>query len=96
MVDPSTVAALLIAPAWFAGTALVQESAPEPAATPAVTVALVQLQAIEGAETFTGRIEAVARIDLLASVSGFIQSVGFKEGQNVSKGDTLFKIEPDP
>ncbi|MFT4962289.1 MAG: membrane fusion protein (multidrug efflux system) [Paracoccaceae bacterium] len=80
-----------VALAWLSGGALAQEAAPKPV----VTVAEVQFQAVAESETFTGRIEAVSRVVLMARVPGFIQSIGFAEGQNVSKEDTLFSIEPD-
>ena len=46
-------------------------------------------------DSFVGRVNAINSIDLRARVSGYIEEVNFDEGQNVSKGDTLFKIEPD-
>lgn len=88
---PRLFLATWIALAWLVGGAFAQESAPEPV----VTVAGVQSQAIADSLTFTGRIEAVSRVVLMARVPGFIQSIGFAEGQNVARGDTLFAIEPD-
>ncbi|WP_170295011.1 efflux RND transporter periplasmic adaptor subunit [Paracoccus aestuariivivens] len=58
------------------------------------TTAVVSKDIAESAE-FTGRVEAVDRVDILARVSGFLLSVGFQEGQRVAKGQTLFEIEPD-
>lgn len=45
-------------------------------------------------EDFTGRVEAVERIDLRARVTGYLQKVDFKEGAQVKKGTVLFEIDP--
>lgn len=45
---------------------------------------------------FTGRLEAVERVEIHARVSGYLQSVNFEEGQEVQKGDLLFQIDPRP
>lgn len=68
-----------------------QQTAPKPA----VTTALVQLQSIDESEVFTGRVEAVNRVDIRARVSGFVEGIGFEEGQRVDQGTVLFEIEPD-
>jgi multidrug efflux system membrane fusion protein len=47
-------------------------------------------------DEFTGRIEAVESVDIHARVSGYIQSVNFKAGALVEKGDLLFVIDPRP
>ena len=43
---------------------------------------------------FTGRFEASALVEVRAQVSGQLQSVAFKDGGIVKKGDLLFKIDP--
>ena len=63
---------------------------------PAVTVAKVTLQAVTPASTFTGRVEAVDKVDLIARVSGFLEQRLFEEGRRVAKGDLLFAIEKAP
>jgi len=50
---------------------------------------------IEGDE-YTGRLEAVDSVEVRARVSGYLQSVHFKDGQIVKKGDLLFVIDPRP
>lgn len=80
-----------LAIAWLGGAAVAQQSAPPPA----VTVTTVQLRAVADTDTFTGRIEAVSSVALMARVPGFIEAIGFSEGRSVSKGDALFSIEPD-
>lgn len=45
---------------------------------------------------FTGRFEASELVEVRAQVSGQLVSVAFKDGADVKKGDSLFKIDPRP
>lgn len=47
-------------------------------------------------EEFTGRMEAVERIELRSRVSGYLQEISFEEGRPVRSGQTLFKIDARP
>jgi len=47
-------------------------------------------------DEYTGRFEALATVDIRARVSGFIDSIHFRDGQVVQKGDLLFVIDPRP
>ena len=47
-------------------------------------------------EEFTGRMEAVERIELRSRVSGYLQEISFEEGRPVKSGQTLFKIDARP
>jgi len=47
-------------------------------------------------DEYTGRFEASNRVEVRARVSGYIESVSFKDGQNVEKGDVLFTIDQRP
>jgi multidrug efflux system membrane fusion protein len=42
---------------------------------------------------FNGRIEATGTVELRPRVTGYIERVGFVEGQEVKRGDVLFKID---
>src|SRR6266852_175659 len=44
-------------------------------------------------DEYTGRFAAVETVEVRARVSGFIDSVNFKEGQMVRQGDLLFVID---
>ncbi len=68
------------------------------AQTPAmpVTVALVEPKSVTTWQEFSGRLQAVDRVELRPRVSGAIQSVHFQEGGLVREGDVLFKIDPKP
>lgn len=87
-------AALLMAlsAAWpSAGTA--QQA---PTAAPAVSVVKVEQRDITPSTSFTGRIEAIDKVDLRARVDGFLEQRLFTEGQDVKAGDLLFVIEKAP
>jgi RND family efflux transporter MFP subunit len=45
---------------------------------------------------FTGRTAAVDSVEVRARVDGYLQSINFKEGALVKKGDVLFVIDPRP
>lgn len=47
-------------------------------------------------EDFTGRTEAVATVDIRSRVTGHLQEIRFKDGEDVNKGDVLFVIDPVP
>jgi RND family efflux transporter MFP subunit len=91
----AAVAAPLLYVAMLAGCERA-ESQPAPPPPPSVTVAkALQGEVTDWAE-FTGRFEAVDRVELRPRVSGYIESVRFQEGAEVKKGDVLFVIDPRP
>jgi len=53
-------------------------------------------QPVTKAIEFTGRVEAINRVDVRARVSGYLDAVLFKEGETVKVGDKLFQIDPTP
>ena len=61
---------------------------------PAVTVAPVEQKEIVEWDEFTGRTEAVERVEVRPRVSGHIQDIRFQPGQLVRKDDVLFVIDP--
>ncbi|MGR8981021.1 MAG: efflux RND transporter periplasmic adaptor subunit [Gammaproteobacteria bacterium] len=63
---------------------------------PSVTIAQPLAQDVTEWDEFTGRIEAVSSVDVRARVSGYLEKVKFKAGENVKKGDLLFVIDPKP
>lgn len=67
----------------------------EPQATP-VSVAAVVERDVATWDEFSGRLEAVDRVDIRPRVAGTIQSVHFREGALVNKGDLLITIDPAP
>jgi membrane fusion protein, multidrug efflux system len=69
-------------------------AAPEPAVN--VTVAVVEPRQTALWDDFSGRLEAVNRIELRPRVAGAILETRFTEGALVKAGDVLFKIDPAP
>jgi len=66
-----------------------------PQATPVSVAAVVQSD-VSAWDEFSGRLEAVERVDVRSRVAGTIQSVHFREGALVKKGDLLLTIDPAP
>ncbi len=62
---------------------------PVPAAHPLV-------KKISDWDEYTGRFRAVERVEIRSRVSGYVESVNFKDGQMVKKGDVLFVIDKRP
>ena len=70
-------------------------AAAQPAATP-VPVATVERREVTLWDEFSGRLEAVERVDVRSRVAGAVQSVHFAEGAMVKRGDLLVTIDPAP
>jgi membrane fusion protein, multidrug efflux system len=60
---------------------------------PAVSVTPVVSRQVTETGTFVGRVTAIDKVDLVARVPGFIEERTFTEGQQVKKGELLFRIE---
>jgi RND family efflux transporter MFP subunit len=65
-------------------------------ALPTVEVAAPLERVIVDRDTFPGRFDAVESVEVRPRVSGYIDSVNFKDGDTVKKGDLLFLIDPRP
>ncbi|MFY7777112.1 MAG: efflux RND transporter periplasmic adaptor subunit, partial [Elstera sp.] len=83
-------AALLVAGLSLAPLTARAQGAPP---APPVTVAAPLAQKVTQWDEYTGRFEAVERVDLRPRVSGYIEQVHFRDGQIVKKGDLLFTID---
>jgi multidrug efflux system membrane fusion protein len=62
-------------------------------ATPDVAVAQVMVQPVNLWDEYSGRIEATQNVELRPRVSGYLESVNYREGQEVKTGDVLFTID---
>ncbi|HEY7247534.1 MAG TPA: efflux RND transporter periplasmic adaptor subunit [Xanthobacteraceae bacterium] len=60
---------------------------------PAVSVTPVASRQITETGDYIGRVTAIDKVDVVARVAGFIEERNFVEGQNVKKGDLLFRLE---
>lgn len=70
-------------------------SATAPQAMP-VSVATVVASEVAAWDEFSGRLEAVERVEIRSRAAGTVQSVHFREGALVRQGDLLFTIDPAP
>jgi RND family efflux transporter MFP subunit len=69
---------------------------PPPPAPPQVTVARPVEREITEWDEYTARLEATEFVEVRARVSGYLESIHFKDGALVKKGDLLFTIDPRP
>ena len=83
---------------WYQNTASNAASPPASAAMPPpeVTVAVPLQREITEWDEFTGQFSAVDFVEMRPRVSGYIESVHFKDGQLVNAGDLLYIIDPRP
>jgi len=88
--------ALLVTAVSLSACDKAEQQQAAPPAPPAVTVAKVASTEITPSSTFTGRIEAVDKVDLRARVQGFIEKRLFEEGADVKEGDLLFTLDKAP
>lgn len=69
---------------------------PEGAPPPAVTVVTPKSEPVVDYLELTGTVSASRSVNLVARVSGYLESVDFRDGAYVEKGQLLFRIEPKP
>jgi len=62
----------------------------------AVSIATVQPREANTWDEFSGRLEAIERVDLRPRVAGQIVAIHFREGAMVKAGDSLVTIDPAP
>jgi RND family efflux transporter MFP subunit len=84
------LAALLCLTAWACA------KKPPPPPPPTVTVATPLRMNIIDWDDYDGQFEATNSVDIRPRVSGYLISVGFKDGDYVHQGQRLFKIDPRP
>jgi multidrug efflux system membrane fusion protein len=72
-----------------------QTQQPAPQAMP-VAVATVGALAVNPWQAFSGRLEAVERVELRPRVAGTVHKVFFREGALVKAGDLLVALDPAP
>ncbi len=75
---------------FSSGSALAQDALPE------VPVIAPERRSLVEYDEYTGRFEAIRRVEVRARVSGYLDRVAFQEGQLVEEGDLLFVIDQRP
>lgn len=63
---------------------------------PSVVIEEARVVNTTATENFSGRISALESVEIRPRISGYVESIHFKEGQAVAKGDLLFTIDPRP
>ena len=72
------------------------QQAAAPAPVPAVTVVKVEAKDLRPSVSFSARVEALHKVDLLARIEGYLDKQNFTEGASVKTGDLLYVIEKAP
>jgi RND family efflux transporter MFP subunit len=62
----------------------------------AVEIARPVKRSVQDYLEFTGQTRARLRVELRARITGYLQSIRFKDGALVKEGDVLFQIDPAP
>jgi len=73
-----------------------QSAVPAAPPPPPVSVATVIEKQVNDWDEFTGRLEAIDKVEIRPRVSGYIERIAFREGSEVNKGDLLFEIDARP
>ena len=91
----TAVAASLAAVFMFQSGPAIATPSPAVQATP-VSVATVVQSDVATWNEFSGRLEAVERVDIRSRVAGTVEAVHFREGALVKAGELLLTIDPAP
>ena len=83
----------LVALALLASGCAKKKPPPEP---PTVTVSHPLQRDVVDWDDFVGHFEAVDSVDVRPRVTGYLQAIGFHDGDVVHKGQVLFTIDPRP
>jgi len=67
-----------------------------PAGPPAVGVVKAQKKPVTQSNEYLGRVQAINRVSIVARVTAFMDKVEFTDGQEVKKGDILYRLQRPP
>src|SRR6476661_11152927 len=73
-----------------------KKAAAPPPPPPEVVVEPVDVKDMPVQAEFTGQVRGGEDVEVRARVAGFLQSMHYREGSPVRKGDLLFLIDPKP
>jgi RND family efflux transporter MFP subunit len=76
----------------FASASFAQDAPPPPQ----VTVAKPVVRDVVETDDFIGRFQASESVSIRSRVGGYLDKIGFKDGQIVKQGDLLFEIDQRP
>jgi len=86
--------ALVLGLLGLAGCGQRNEFKPPP--PPEVVISTPVQQQVTNYLEFTGTTQASERVDIRSRVTGYLDSIHFRDGNEVSRGELLFKIDPRP
>ena len=89
---PWSAAAVLVC----AGVLGCKDAPPPPPPPPEVVVQPVEVRDTPVQAEFTGEVRGGEDVEVRARIPGFLQSMHYKEGTSVRKGQLLFLIDPKP
>jgi RND family efflux transporter MFP subunit len=97
-INKTSIAITLMTPlaAMILSSCARNEAAETPATPPPVQAAKVISKPVTEFDEFTGRFEAVERVEVRPRVSGYVAATRFAQGHEVRKGDILYVIDPRP
>jgi RND family efflux transporter MFP subunit len=72
------------------------QAQPTEAKPPEVLYTLPVTKTVTDYESFTGRTDAFKTVDVRARVSGYLDKINFKDGDDVKEGEILFSIDKRP
>jgi RND family efflux transporter MFP subunit len=87
---------ILVSAGIAAAVAGCSAKTPPPPPPPMVVVSKPLQTKLVDWDDYVGRFEAINSVDLRPRVSGYLQSIEFRDGQIVHKGQVLFVIDPRP
>ena len=73
-----------------------KETSPPLRPVPAVEVLTIVPQTLPADLRFVAQTESSQRVDIMARVSGFLDSINYKEGGKVKEGELMFQLDPKP
>lgn len=82
--------------AYSDAKATADKGAPQAPPAMPVSVAAVEQRDVTIWDDYSGRLEAIDRVEVRSRVAGAIKAVHFREGALVKKDDLLITIDPDP
>jgi membrane fusion protein (multidrug efflux system) len=74
--------------------ALAHAQSQAPTAVP-VGVVTAEKRPVTKSLDFVGRVEAVQRVEIKARITGYLEKISFKEGDQIKEGASLYSIERD-
>ena len=92
----ATAAAVWLA--WPISAALATDPAPQAQAPQGIPVSVAVLKSRDTMkwDEFSGRLQAVERVEVRPRVTGAVKAIHFREGALVKAGDPLVTIDPEP